>query len=104
MVTNNKLNETIKNLIAHCSYRSLNFSFAEYIDRNESKQLIPKKTEITPVTSSITDSTLNPENLKVVSTTKQNPRRLDDVPNMFADFSVVIILFFLICRFFYQGV
>jgi len=68
----------------------LSFSLEAYIDRNENKQLNPKKTEITPVISSMKETTLKPEILKVVNTTKQNPSRLDEVPKMFADFSVAI--------------
>lgn len=77
--------------MAACSYRSLSFALVAYMDKKESRQLIPKKTEMPPVISSMKETTLKPEILKVVNTTKQNPRRLDDVPNMFEAFSVAII-------------
>ena len=91
MVMNSRLKEIIKTFIAACSYRSLRVSFVAYFDKKESRQLIPKKTEMIPVTSSMNVKTLNPEILNVVNTTKQNPSKFDEVPNMFEAFSVAII-------------
>lgn len=68
----------------------LKLSLELFIAKNESRQLNPKKTDATPVISSIKEVTLNPEAFIVDITTNENPSRFVEAPTITDDFSVAI--------------
>ena len=91
--TNNKA--TTKTMSAIFSWRIPEFSLLARIDIKENKLLAASKIHVTPVNSSIFETSLYLDILSVVRTIRQKPKRLEDVFKMCFDLLSVIIL---ICR------
>lgn len=61
------------------SYRRFRFSLFVRRDKNENMLLVVNKIQVTPVNSSIMDTSLYLEIFNEVSTTRQNPNKLPEV-------------------------
>ena len=69
----------IKILSAILSSLLLLLSSVALIDKKEKKQLVVRKIQVTPVNSSIKDTSLNLVIFNEVKTTRQKPSKLDEV-------------------------
>ena len=91
VIPKTKIKATRKIISAIFSCRIPEFSSLVRIDIKENRLLAANKIQVTPVNSSIMDTSLYLDILSVVRTIRQNPKRLEDVFRMCCDLPFVII-------------
>ena len=90
VIKKTKIKAVIKMFSAIFSKRTDRFSLLIRVDKNEKTLLIIKKMDPTPLSSSMIDTELYFDILREVNTTRQNPKRFEDVFKMCSDLLLAI--------------